>query len=253
MPQKTTLEADGLAEADVRDTTVTLPEGVQLSPSAANGLEACSEAQVGYHGLNAATQTQEFTGSPGVVSGGVEGGVGAYQDAVAHAMNWKARCIWRRRRRTAKAGRNPFDSLVALYLVAEDPVSGVLVKLAGKGELNESTLRVATTFTNTPQVPFEELEARTVRWAAGSLSHACALWALRHAGGVHAVVGHRRRWIVLSPAEEFEITSGAYGGRCPARLAWRSARGSSRRARTPGRGVHGLRARTRRVPTAIRR
>ena len=44
-----------------------------------------------------------------------------------------------------EAGRNPFDSLVALYIVAEDPVSGVLVKLAGEGHIDEGTLRISTT------------------------------------------------------------------------------------------------------------
>ena len=61
VPQKTTLEAGALAEADVRDTTVTLPQGVQLSPSAANGLEACSEAQIGFQGFNSALQINEFS------------------------------------------------------------------------------------------------------------------------------------------------------------------------------------------------
>ncbi len=64
VPQQSTLNAKELAEADVRDTTVTLPQGVELSPSAANGLEGCSQAQVGFTGINQASQTDEFNTAP---------------------------------------------------------------------------------------------------------------------------------------------------------------------------------------------
>lgn len=51
VPQNTLLESEGRAEADVRDSTVSLPAGVQVSPSAANGLQACSEADIGFSGF----------------------------------------------------------------------------------------------------------------------------------------------------------------------------------------------------------
>ena len=169
MPQQTTLEANGLAEADMRDATVTLPEGVELSPGAANGLEACSEEQIGYKGLNQSAQTDEFTAAkPSCPQASKIGLVRIRTPLLSHEL--EGAVYLASPAPNGEEGKNPFDSLVSVYIVAEDPVSGVLVKLAGKGELSESTLRVATTFTNTPQLPFEDLKLELFGGPKGSLS-----------------------------------------------------------------------------------
>jgi hypothetical protein len=213
VPQKTTLEAEGLAEADVRDTTVTLPEGVQLSPSAANGLEACSESQIGFTGFNTATETNEFTASkPSCPEGSKVGVVRVKTPLLSHEL--EGAVYLASPAPNGEGDKNPFDSLVTLYLVAEDPVSGVLVKLAGRGELNESTLRVSTTFANTPQVPFEDLKLELFGGPRGSLSTPA------HCGS-YPTEALFTPWSgtapvnVVSPAEKFAVTTGVEGMGCP--------------------------------------
>jgi hypothetical protein len=155
--QAAALNPTGLTEADVKDTMVALPQGVQLSPSAADGLQACSLAQIGFTGVNSVTGADEFT--PGVPScpnaskvatvkiktpllpNPLEGGV-----YLASPQNF------------AGPLENPFSSLVAMYIVARDPVSGVLVKLPGRVAPNPETGQLVSTFEDTPQLPFEELE-----------------------------------------------------------------------------------------------
>jgi uncharacterized repeat protein (TIGR01451 family) len=207
VPQKTTLEAGGLAEADVRDTTVTLPEGVELSPSAANGLEACSEAQVGFTGFNAQTQTDEFnTAKPSCPEASKIGVVHIRTPLLSHELEGSVYL--------AQQDSNPFGSLIALYLVAEDPISGVLVKLAGEGQLSEGNLRVATSFRNTPQLPFEDLKLELFGGPRASVSTPplCGGYATDAAFTPWSGTGTVD---LASPLGEFAITSGVGGGACP--------------------------------------
>ncbi|MHB1808879.1 MAG: hypothetical protein ACYCU0_06245 [Solirubrobacteraceae bacterium] len=55
---------------------------------------------------------------------------------------------------------NPFDSLLALYIAVHDPVSGVVVKLAGHVEANPVDGQLTATFDENPQLPFEDLELK---------------------------------------------------------------------------------------------
>jgi hypothetical protein len=211
LPQEAaSLNPNGLTEADVKDTTVALPAGVQLDPSAADGLQACTgdpsdlgsgelgspDDQIGFKGLNLETGRQEFTSAQA-------GSVPAVQAVSAHELLASEKTLDPGENFCPTASKiakvtiktpllegelegavylaapqnflggpleNPFKSLVAMYLVAEEPVHGVLVKLPAKVQLCENTGetiagkrcasagQIVTTFENTPQLPFSDLQ-----------------------------------------------------------------------------------------------
>jgi hypothetical protein len=214
VPQKTTLEAEGLSEADVRDTTITLPAGVELSPSAANGLVGCSEAQVGFEGIDPASQMQQFdTVEAACPEASKLGVVHIKTPLLEHEL--EGALYLAEPAPNGEAGKNPFGSLVAVYLVAKDPVSGVSVKLAGEGQLNEQTLRVATTFREAPQVPFEDLRVDLFGGPRASVStpDLCGTYA---AEGLFTPWSGSSPTSANSPAEDFLVSSGIGGSECPA-------------------------------------
>jgi hypothetical protein len=142
VPQDLTLNATGLAEADVKDTTVVMPQGVVLNPAAADGLSACSLAQIALSSPEAsqcpnASKVGEVEISTPLLPSGQHLKGGAY---------------------VAEQNANPFGSLVALYVYAEEPISGSRVKLAGKVEPDPATGQLVATFQNTPQLPFEDFK-----------------------------------------------------------------------------------------------
>ena len=225
VPQKTTLEAEGLAEADVRDTTVTLPQGVELSPSAANGLHVLLRGPDRLRGPERHHPDQRIHHQISPPARTPRRSARCTSRRHCSPTNWKARSIWQAQ------DANPFGSLVALYLVAEDPVSGVLVKLAGEGQLDEGTLRVSTTFKNAPQVPFEDLKIELFGGPRASVTTPpfCGGYATDAAFTPWSGTGVVN---VLGPPEEFVVSSGAGGGACPA-VCSPSALASPPTAQTP--------------------
>ncbi|HEY5193369.1 MAG TPA: hypothetical protein VIJ39_05790 [Solirubrobacteraceae bacterium] len=148
VPQDASLNPKGLAESTVKNTTVILPEGVGLNPAAADGLESCTDTSEpgrpeGEIALDSALPAICPDASKVAT-------VSIRTPLLAHPLEGAAYL--------AAQNANPFGSLVALYLVAEDPVSGVLVKLAGEVAPDPVTGQLVSTFENTPQLPFEDLK-----------------------------------------------------------------------------------------------
>jgi hypothetical protein len=140
MPNKGLLKKDAISEGQAKKVEVTLPEGVTINPSQAEGLAACSPAQY----------EAETASSPA--------GAGCPEAAKVGSVQVKTPILEEEVKGSvyvATPYNNPFGSLVALYIVAKAPERGIVVKQAGKLELNPQTGQLVSTFDNLPQVPFE--------------------------------------------------------------------------------------------------
>jgi hypothetical protein len=128
---------DGLAAAHLKQAQVVLPEGMVVNPSSATGLGACSAAQIGLGSDD--PETCPDNAKLGTVS--------LHTPLIDDTLTGDVYL--------AKPHDNPFDSLLALYLVARGP--GVLVKLPGLVAADAKTGRLTVTFDDNPQLPFDRL------------------------------------------------------------------------------------------------
>jgi hypothetical protein len=184
--------SEGLAEANLKDAVVTLPQGMAVSPSAANGLEGCSSAQIGMGNGNAPTCPD------GSKIGDVEVTTPLLEAPLKGSIY------------VAAQGDNPFDSLLAIYVVAE--VDGVLVKLAGHVMANPITGQLTTTFDENPQLPFSEFKLRFFNGPRAALVTPSVC-------GSYAPSAQLTGWngaTVVPPIGGFSIESGCSHGFSPA-------------------------------------
>jgi hypothetical protein len=183
------LAPEGLAPADIQNTTVVLPRGVVINPGQAAGLQACGPGQdaAGVDGppsCPAASKVGTVQITTPLLADKVEGNVYVLQS-------------------------NPPE----LRLLVAASADGVQVNLVGNVHLDAATGQLTTTFAGTPQLPFT---AFRLSFSGG----AQAALATPPTCGVYSTSSDFTPWTAPFAADafltdSFGIESGPGGGACP--------------------------------------
>jgi hypothetical protein len=169
IPQPGLENRDVLATAHLKKAVVTLPEGLTLNPSAADGLEGCSTKEIGL----VSKSPIRFNAADPSCPPGSKVGTGEISTPVL-SDPLKASLY------VADQNDNPFDTLLSGYMVAQG--QGATVKVAGKFDLDPKTGRILATFDNNPQAPFSELKLHFKGGPRGVLQtpEACGAYATEY-------------------------------------------------------------------------
>jgi hypothetical protein len=189
-------EPGGRSSAQLRDTVLTLPAGLAVNASAANGRSACTLAQVDLKGASPANCPDASK----------VGTVSVSSPLVDHPLLGSVYL--------ARQSENPFGSLLALYIAVNDPVTGVVVKQAVKVEPDPSTGQLTAYTENIPQLPFEDLNFNFFGGPRASLTTPPTC-------GSYPTSTQMTPWSApegktKEASDSFQISQGAQGGACPA-------------------------------------
>lgn len=204
---------EGVADSDIEKAVVTLPEGVTTNPAIASGLAACSLAQY---------EEQTLAGAGGCPDASKVGTVevetplleeeleaeGAGQDQMVPTVLHGSIYV-------GKQHDNPFDNLLTIYMVIEEPKLGIFVKLPGRVEPNANTGQLTTTFGEPghelPQLPFSHfrLHFRTGPRAPLITPPTCGRYTT-----TTELYPYANPTVPLRRDTSFEVTAGANGKAC---------------------------------------
>ncbi|HYJ21227.1 MAG TPA: hypothetical protein VEW07_04290, partial [Solirubrobacterales bacterium] len=199
---------NGVATAHLKDAVVTLPQGLTVNPSSANGLDACSPAQIGLT-TPVGQADASFNKNPNACPDGSKLGTVEVQSVLDHPLKGSVYL--------ASQNQNPFNSLLALYLAIEDPESGLIAKLPGEVKADPVSGRLTAGFQDNPQLPVEELKVNFFGGARGALRTPPTC-------GSFTTTANLTPWSTPEGADaartsSFSVSQGAGGGACPASAA----------------------------------
>ncbi len=219
VPQASTLSPTGLAEADLKETVVALPNGVMASPGAANGLETCpalsSTEPFGFGFLgspeSAQLNNEDISSAAEQCPNGSK--LGSVSIKTPLLKNELHGSVYLAAQDTGAPGEETglLEERLVLYLTAYDEESGVRVKLVGDVHIDPSTGRLVSTFKNSPQVPFEELTIDFFEGSTATQSTPAQCGAYRSTGSFVPWSGQA----AAQAGSSFAISEGPGGSGCP--------------------------------------
>jgi hypothetical protein len=198
-------EPGGLDKQDssqTRAATVTLPPGMGINPAAANGLQVCTDAQLGKGTtLPVACPPASKIGtvvikSPPLPEGDLTGNVYAGEQLS----------------RVPTSGEE-----YRIFVDAESARYGISVRLVGQVSANPTNGQLTTTFSETPQVPFTSF---VLNFDGGNR----AVLSSPPICGPNTTMARMTPWSgnpPASPSHQFALTSAPGGGGCAKTLAER--------------------------------
>src|SRR6185437_14229145 len=197
--------AGELAQSDLKETSVTFPEGMTIDPSAGVGLGACTRAQY----AQATLSSQAGSGCPeNSKLGTVE-----VQTPLLFTTVYGSLYLAQPYENPFPEAGHPGGSLIAVYVVARSRAErGILVKLAGKVAPDPVTGRLTVSFEDNPQLPFAHFNFhfREGQQAPLITPATCGTYTTQA-----QLTPFSEPTEVLNDTASFNITSGSEGAACP--------------------------------------
>jgi hypothetical protein len=196
---------EGLSQSEMRKAVVTLPAGMSVNPSQAEGLAVCTEAEL-------EDETLAAEPGQGCPQASKIGTISVESPLVSEAIGGSLY--------VAKPYENlADDSLIAVYLVFKSPKLGIIVKQPLRVESNPLTGQLTTVAEEVPQLPFSHFRLHFREGTRSPLVSppACGTYD-GHDAAHEPVRATLYPWSGGAPAQTsstFQIISGPDNGPCP--------------------------------------